>query len=109
MDWLFELHHYLLAGETGKLISGAFGLAIAGLVLIGLYLWWPWRRGWRLSNARAKRPTHASPLAAPTTLGIPMAPALFLAALFAGTIVFTTPATPLLTKRKSVVEEKREA
>ncbi|HEY9553340.1 PepSY-associated TM helix domain-containing protein [Allosphingosinicella sp.] len=97
MDWLFELHHYLLAGETGKLISGAFGLAIAGLVLIGLYLWWPWRRGWRLSNARAKRPTHASHLAAHTTLGILMAPALFLAALSGGAIVFHEQATSLLT------------
>src|SRR3546814_7974567 len=95
MDWLFELHHYLLAGETGKLISGAFGLAIAGLVLIGLYLWWPWRRGWRLSNARAKRPTHASHLAAHTTLGILMAPALFLAALSGGAIVFHEQATSL--------------
>src|SRR3546814_17649441 len=30
MDCLFELHHSLLARETGKLISGAFGPAIAG-------------------------------------------------------------------------------
>ena len=97
MDWLFELHHYLLAGETGKLVSGAFGLAIAGLVLIGLYLWWPWRRGWRLSNARAKRPTRASHLAAHTTLAILMAPALFVAALSGAAIVFNTPATALLT------------
>ena len=97
MDWLFELHHYLLAGETGKLISGAFGLAIAGLVLIGVYLWWPWRRGWRLSNARAKRPTRASHLGAHTTLGILMAPALFLAALSGGAIVFHEQAAALLT------------
>src|SRR3546814_16102404 len=97
MDWLFELHHYLLAGETGKLISGAFGLAIAGLVLIGLYLWWPWRRGWRLSNARAQRPPHASHLAAHTTLAIPMAPALFLAPLPGRPTLFPEPPTTPLT------------
>lgn len=88
MDWIFELHHYLLAGDTGKIISGAFGLAIAALVLIGLYLWWPWRRGWRLSHARAKRRTRASRLAAHTTLAILMAPALFVAAFTGGAIVF---------------------
>ena len=97
MDWLFELHHYMLAGETGKLISGAFGLAIAGLVVIGLYLWWPWRRGWRLSHSRAKRATRASHLAAHTTLGILMAPVLFLAALSGGAIVFHAQANGLLT------------
>ncbi len=97
MDWLFELHHYLLAGETGKIVSAAFGLAIAGLVLIGLYLWWPWRRGWRLANARPKRSTRASHLAAHTTLGILMAPALFLAALSGAAIVFHAEATAVLT------------
>lgn len=97
MDWLFELHHYLLAGETGKIVSGAFGLAIAGLVLIGLYLWWPWRRGWRFANARAKRPTRASHLAAHTTIGIMMAPALFLAAFSGAAVVFHEQTTAVLT------------
>lgn len=88
MDWIFDLHHYLLAGDTGKLISGAFGIVIALLILIGLYLWWPWRRGWRLSHARAKRPTRASRLAAHTSLAILMAPALFIAAVTGAAIVF---------------------
>lgn len=96
MDWLFDLHHYLLAGETGKIVSGAFGLAIAALILIGLYLWWPWRRGWRLSHARAQRPTRASRLAAHTTLAILMAPALLLASVTGAGVVFHEQARALL-------------
>ena len=95
MDWLFDLHHYLLAGDTGKLISGAFGLAIAGLILIGLYLWWPWRRGWRLSHAWPKRATRASRLAGHTTLAVPMAPILFVSALTGSAVVFHEPARAL--------------
>lgn len=96
MDWLFELHHYLLAGETGRIASGGFGLAMAGLVLLGLYLWWPWRRGWRLSNAHAKRPTRASHLAAHTTLGILMAPVLLVASVTGSAIVFSDQAKAIL-------------
>lgn len=92
MDWTFDLHHYLLAGETGKLVSGAFGIAIAALIGIGLYLWWPWRRGWRPSHARPKRPTRASRLAAHTTLAIMMAPVLFVASVSGAAVIFHEPA-----------------
>ena len=88
MDWLFELHHYLLAGETGKVISGIFGIAIAAVVLIGLYLWWPWRRGWRLRHAWPKRPTRSSRLAAHTTLAIIAAPGLLIASVTGAAVVF---------------------
>lgn len=88
MDWTFELHHYLLAGEAGKLVSGAFGVVIALLVLIGLYLWWPWRKGWKLSHAKVKRPTRAARLAGHTTLAILMAPTLFIAAVSGAAIIF---------------------
>jgi len=96
MDWLFDLHHYLLAGDTGKLVSGAFGLAIAGLILIGLFLWWPWRRGWRLSHARPKRATRASRLAGHTTLAVLVAPVLFVSAVTGSAVVFHEPARALL-------------
>lgn len=88
MDWAFDLHHYLLAGETGKFVSGAFGLAIVGLIGIGVYLWWPWRRGWRLSHARPKRPTHASRLGAHMTLALLMAPVLFVTAATGAAVIF---------------------
>lgn len=42
--WLFDLHHYLLIGDAGKLIAGIAGLAGAAFVVTGVILWWPARR-----------------------------------------------------------------
>lgn len=97
MDWIFDLHHHLLVGETGEIVSGLFGVAVAGLVLIGLYLWWPWRRGWRLAHARPRRATRSAQLGAHTTLAVVAAPALMLAALSGAGLVFHDQARGLLT------------
>src|SRR5687767_9895590 len=88
MDWIFDLHHFLLAGHTGMYVSGAFGIAVVLLIMIGLYLWWPWRRGWRLAHARPRRATRASRLAGHTTLAVLMAPALFIAAVTGAAVIF---------------------
>jgi uncharacterized iron-regulated membrane protein len=47
---IFDLHHELLAGHTGKLVAGVAGLALVLLILTGLIVWLPaWRAtGWRL-------------------------------------------------------------
>lgn len=42
--WLFDLHHYLLIGDTGKTLVGIAGLAGLGFVITGVILWWPTRR-----------------------------------------------------------------
>ncbi|WP_313102048.1 PepSY-associated TM helix domain-containing protein [Brevundimonas sp.] len=42
--WRFDLHHYLLIGDTGKTIAGIAGLAGLGFVVTGVILWWPTRR-----------------------------------------------------------------
>lgn len=49
-DWLFDLHHYLLMGDAGKLIAGAAGIAALVLVVTGLVIVWPSLRrfAWRL-------------------------------------------------------------
>lgn len=49
-DWLFDLHHYLLAGETGKLVSGVVGAAAILLCVTGLIIVWPSLRmfAWRV-------------------------------------------------------------
>ncbi|GHA89007.1 PepSY-associated TM helix domain-containing protein [Cognatilysobacter bugurensis] len=39
--WLFELHAHLLGGETGEAVLGIVGWISLGLLLTGLYLWWP--------------------------------------------------------------------
>lgn len=44
-DWLFDLHHRLLAGNIGVWIAGLSGLAAAGLVIGGVIAFWPARRG----------------------------------------------------------------
>lgn len=48
--WVFDLHHELLAGHTGKLVAGSAGLALALMILTGLVVWIPaWRAtGWRV-------------------------------------------------------------
>lgn len=55
--WIFDLHHELLAGHTGKLVAGSAGLALVLMILTGLIVWFPaWRAsGWRVwprSSAR---------------------------------------------------------
>lgn len=49
-DWLFDLHHYLLAGNTGKLVAGAAGGAAILLCITGLIIVWPTLRmfAWRV-------------------------------------------------------------
>lgn len=56
--WLFDLHHYLLAGETGALVAGWVALIGLGFVVTGLILWWTRRRmfEFRLWPARMDRP-----------------------------------------------------
>lgn len=56
--WLFDLHHHLLAGETGELVAGWFGIAAALFCITGVILWWPTRRTfqWRALPARMTRP-----------------------------------------------------
>lgn len=52
--WLHELHTHLLAGETGEQVNGVLGFVCLGLVLVGLYLWWP-ARGRMLAQLRVFR------------------------------------------------------
>lgn len=49
-DWLFDLHHYLLAGDAGKLIAGVAGGAAVILAMTGLVIVWPSLRmfAWRI-------------------------------------------------------------
>lgn len=42
--WLFDLHHYLLAGDTGETVAGIAGIVGLLFVITGLILWWRSRR-----------------------------------------------------------------
>jgi uncharacterized iron-regulated membrane protein len=48
--WLFDLHHHLLAGETGETVAGIAGIFGLLFVITGSILWWRSRRAfrWRL-------------------------------------------------------------
>lgn len=41
MPTLFHLHHYLLAGDAGKLVLAVQGVALVLLTLTGIVVWWP--------------------------------------------------------------------
>jgi len=57
-DWLLRLHKTLLAGETGETVIGIIGIAAFGMIVTGIFLYWPLRRGfrWRLWPANWRRP-----------------------------------------------------
>ena len=62
MQWFYDLHANLLAGDTGEFVVGFFGLATVILGITGLIVWWPgaprwlvgfryaWRAGWKGQN-----------------------------------------------------------
>ena len=48
-DWLLDLHHRFLLGNTvGLNIAGASGILVILLCLVGGIIWWPRRRSYRL-------------------------------------------------------------
>ena len=73
VDWLFDLHHRLLAGETGILVTGYAGLATALMLVTGLVVWAP---AWRSFRGRVAPSGHgrAAWLGAHRDLGILSAP-----------------------------------
>lgn len=44
---IYELHHFLLAGDAGMRVVGVEGLIAIFLALTGLVVWWPSRRAFR--------------------------------------------------------------
>ncbi|MGA0606679.1 PepSY-associated TM helix domain-containing protein [Phenylobacterium sp. VNQ135] len=87
--WLFELHHYLLAGETGMKVGGAAGLAGAVLVLTGVIVWAP---TWRTFGARVWPRTmtrRADLVGSHRNLGMITAVPVLVLCLTGGAIVFS--------------------
>lgn len=78
--WLFELHHKLLAGETGETVTGILGLVAIAFVVTGLILWWRMRATFRL-RLLPRRLTRPAILRHHRDLGVVVAPLLLLAAL----------------------------
>jgi uncharacterized iron-regulated membrane protein len=47
MQWIYDLHAYLLMQKPGLLWNGIGGTAVAVLCLSGLVIWWPGIKQWR--------------------------------------------------------------
>ncbi|TNE60913.1 MAG: PepSY domain-containing protein [Alphaproteobacteria bacterium] len=91
LQFLFDIHHYLALGDTGKQIIGLLGLAAIFSVLSGLYLWWPWRRGFRLSLLKARGGSSAAHRGAHATMGILLAPLLLVTVVTGTVLIYSGP------------------
>lgn len=79
VDWLFDLHHHLLIGETGELITGWLGVLATSMVLTGVIIWFPAWRNFTLRVVPA-RASLGSWLAAHRNLGVLAAPVILVIA-----------------------------
>ena len=95
--WLQDLHIHFLAGETGEQVVGVVGWIGVGLLLSGLYLWWP-KRG----KLKAMLTMHANPpvrrwLTWHRTIGVVLLPLVLLVTLTGVGMVYHDAARGLLT------------
>lgn len=93
--WLFDLHHHLLAGHAGEIVSGIAGLAAAALTVTGLVALWPARRAigvkvWPGSSQRGAL------LSAHRNLGLMTALPLLVLCLTGAAMIFPDSAKALL-------------
>ena len=92
--WLFDLHHHLLAGDTGEIAAGVAGLAGLGFVVTGLILWWPLRRSFEF-RAWPKRMARFPILRHHRDWGALLSPILAVS-LITGTIMIFRPVADLV-------------
>lgn len=93
--WIFDLHHYLLAGETGKLATGILGLIGVFFVLSGAVLWWR-TRGTFAFRLWPKRLTRSAIVRQHRDVGILAAPLLLLSLTTGIAMIFPAWAESLL-------------
>lgn len=101
--FLFDLHHHLLIGETGDLVTGIAGLTGMAFVITGLVLWWPVRKTFRLRFWPA-RMTRSAIVRQHRDLGVVIAPLLFLTML-TGVMMTLRPVAYLLLSPLSSADE----
>lgn len=95
-QWVFQLHHRLLAGESGERVVGVAGLAGAVLCLTGVIVWFP---AWRSFAGKVwpRSATRRDLVASHRDLGVLMAVPVFVLCLTGGMIVFNDTSKGLLT------------
>ncbi len=85
--WLFDLHHYLFLGESGKYVTGGLGLLLIAFTVTGLILWWRTRRTFRLRLWPA-RMSRSAIVRQHRDIGAVASPLLLLAAATGSAMVF---------------------
>lgn len=93
--WLFDLHHYLLLGETGKTITGALGILLLAFTITGAILWWRTRKTFRFRLWPA-RYTASAIIRHHRDLGVVASPLLLLVAATGTLMVFPAISSALL-------------
>lgn len=101
--WLFDLHHYLLAGDTGATAAGVLALVGIGFVVSGAILWWRLRRTFRF-RLWPRRMSRGAILRHHRDLGIVVAPILLLSMLTGAMLTLKPVATLLLSPWSSAAE-----
>ncbi|HEY0662118.1 MAG TPA: PepSY-associated TM helix domain-containing protein [Lysobacter sp.] len=95
--WLHELHTALLGGDTGHELVGIVGWIALGLLLAGLYLWWP-KWGRMLAHLRMyNRPPVRQWLTWHRSTGVILLPLLLLLTLTGVGMVYHDGARAVLT------------
>ena len=85
--WLFDLHHYLFMGETGKVVTGMLGLLLLAFAITGLILWWRTRRKFEFRLWPAQM-TRSAIIRQHRDIGVVASPLLIMTALTGSFMVF---------------------
>lgn len=93
--WLFDLHHHLLIGHTGEIISGVLGLLLFGFVVTGAILWWRTRRTFAF-RLWPKRMSRSAIVRQHRDIGVVASPLLLVTALTGTLMIFQPLADTLL-------------
>jgi uncharacterized iron-regulated membrane protein len=95
--WLQDLHIHFLSGEVGEQVVGIVGWIALGLLLTGVYLWWPKRGLLKLSLSWFAHPPVRRWLSWHRSTGVLMLPLLLLLTLTGVGMVYHGGARTLLT------------
>ena len=85
--WLFDLHHYLFLGESGKYTTGVLGLLLIAFTVTGAILWWRTRKTFKFRLWPA-RLTRSAIIRQHRDIGVVAAPLLLLSASTGTMMVF---------------------
>ena len=102
--WLFDLHHYLLLGPTGKTMTGILGVLLLAFTITGTILWWRTRKTFRFRFWPA-RYTASAIVRHHRDLGLVASPLLIVAAATGALMVFPAATSILLSPFAQAAEK----